>query len=44
MGVPWRFPWLKPNSQAEVSQHGREVAFQQYILAFKVPVETKGLR
>lgn len=40
MSVPRRFPWLKPNSQAKVSQHGREVTLQQYILALKVPVET----
>lgn len=41
MGIPWRLPWLKPNSQAKVSQHGGEVTLQQYILAFEVPVETK---
>jgi len=41
MGIPRRLPWLKPNSQAEVSQHRGEVALQQYILAFEVPVETK---
>lgn len=44
MGVPWRFPWLEPNSQAKVSQNSCEVALQQHILAFKVPVETSGQR
>lgn len=40
VSVPRRFPWLKPNSQAKVSQHSSEVTLQQYILALKVPVET----
>lgn len=40
VSVPRRFPWLKPNSQAKVSQHSSEITLQQYILALKVPVET----
>lgn len=43
MGVPWRLPRLKPNSQAEVCQHSSEVTLQQDILAFEVPVETQSL-
>lgn len=41
MGIPWRLPRLKPNSQAKVSQHRGEVALQQNILAFEVPEQTK---
>lgn len=41
MGIPWRLPRLKPNSQAKVGQHRGEVALQQNILAFEVPEETK---
>lgn len=41
MGIPWRLPRLKPNSQAKVGQHRGEVTLQQNILAFEVPEETK---
>lgn len=43
MGVPWRLPRLKPNSQAKVCQHSSEVTLQQDILAFEVPVEAQSL-
>lgn len=37
VGVSWRFSWFEPESEAEVSDAGRQVRLQQNVLTLKVP-------